>query len=237
MALGVLLIQDNMEWPTKFWHWLWPVAVVGLVAVAISTASPRPKWFATRFAIFLVAASVSAWMLLPTWPNWTANRPVIGLAVAGYLSVLMIAFDMGTAWITRHDATSEVIRQLIIACAVTGFCLAASIAAASGLKYGELTATIAISLTGCIVAHGKRSGCDRALVILSPIVALMLGSAAFVGMIYPTQPVLNLLPLPFAPLAVVCAVRFFKSDSWRDIGMRYAVFAGVLVALTIFAVL
>ena len=244
-CLGVLLIQGQPGWPTKFWHWVWPVGCVGLFAKSIlamlPTRSNRSRSIdaACLVTVWLVAAAVASWMLVPTWSTLSPGRLTVGTILVGYLAALTIAFDKASST-TRPDPEqilpTNCSYQLVVAITATGFCLAAAIAANASLKYGELTAAIAAAVAGCLAANGWRNTENRALEPLIPVASMLVGSAAFVGVIYPQEPLLRLLPLPFAPMAIPVCVRLFPTNSRRDINLRYAVFFSVLVALTLMAV-
>ena len=235
--VSVLLLQDNLELPKRFWHWVWPAGLVGLLAKTLELPFAGKKKSSARVLGWLVAGVVSAWMLTPTWSTLVPGQVSVGTALAIYLVVLAVAFEFASTLSVTNDSSNEVTRQLVVAISVACAFLAASIAASADLKYGELAAAVSMAIAGCVVAHGWQIGRDNALATLVPVAAFLVGCVAFVGVIYPAKPLLRLLPIPFAPLAVPLALRFFQSDSWRDIGLRYGVFLAVLVPLTLFAVL
>lgn len=232
--VGVVLLRE--PGPAKFWHWTWCAGVAGLVVEGSRLPVSGWKGTLTRVTTIIVAGGVVAWMLVPKWADPDPGWMTVWLLLSLYLVALTLAFQFASTSAIKREISEELPRQLVIAQAATCMCLAAAIAASVSLKYAELTSVIAVGVTGCLIAHGRRRGSDRSLSALAFVTAFLMGSVTFVGVIYPQKPVLRLLPIPFAPLVLLSAVHFFKTDSWRDISLRYTIFAVAVASLTLFAV-
>gem|GEM_PF-5407927 len=231
-TVSVFLLQDEFALPTKFWHWLWPVGFVALIGKWIPVLfSGKTR---SSFVCWLTAAIVASWMVVPTWSTLVPGRMTVGILLAVYLSLLALVFEFASS---LPVTSNEVTRQLVVAISVTCAFLAAAIAISADLKYGELAAGVALAIAGCVLAHGWRLGRGSGMAALVPVAAFLVGTVAFIGVIYPTKPLLRLLPIPFAPLVLPLSLHFFSTDSWRDIALRYGTFFLVLVPLTLFAVL
>jgi hypothetical protein len=192
---GYVLLPDWAALvPKRHWHWtiyLAPgAALIGSVSLA---GGIRP---AERWLLWLLAAFVSAWLLVPNWANLHPPRPVcIGL-LTGYLFLLAAALEP----LARRVGPATLLAPLTY----TSACVALLIAASISVTYGQTAVIAAAAMAGCwIAACLSRTASARGLGLVYSVVV---GGWAFIGCIEPRKPAVGLLLAAAAPLGLWCCV-------------------------------
>jgi hypothetical protein len=182
--------------PARHWQWI-PYLTILAAAVGAVISSVRMPTVA-RWILIASAAIVSAWFLVPTWPDLEPRREITLPLFAVYLFLLSVLLDS----LNGRLQSSAVTAQL----ALSAFCSAAMIAALVSLTYGEPAVISAAALAGCAVGAWlyPELAMTRALAL---VYAVNVGGWAFTGAVNPRPPLFALLIAPLAPIALwVCAV-------------------------------
>jgi hypothetical protein len=198
LGYGLLAwLQSRSDFvPTRHWQWI-PYLTIKAAAVGAVIGAVRMPAVA-RWVLIADTAILSAWFLVPTWPDLEPRREVALPLFAAYLFLLAVLLDS----LTGRLQSSAVTAQL----ALSAFCSAAMIAALVSLTYGEPAVTAAAALAGCAAAGWlfPEPAMARALALAY---AVNVGGWAFTGAINPRPPVFALLITPLAPIALwLCAV-------------------------------
>ena len=177
--------------PERHWQWLPCLAaaamLVGPLAQAVGIISGE------RWLLHAALSGAAAWLLVPDWGGLEPPRAVwIGL-LAGYLWLMITTISalpdrlLGGLFLTLLTALSLV--------------LAATLAIAISLKYGQVAGIAAAAMAGCTLASFlSRQSCAARGVIA--MYAVLVGGMAFVGCIEPQRPLVALLLIPAGPLAL-----------------------------------
>ena len=182
--------------PTQYWQWIPYVTLLAAAAAALIAAVQMP--LLSRWRVLAVTSVLSAWLIVPTWPDLEPPRAVTVPLLSMYFFLLAtilepLANRLPSAVLAAHLALS--------AC-----CSAALIAALVSLTFGESAIIGAGALIGCAIAAWlfPDVAVARALAL---VYAVNIGGWAFSGAIYPRPPLFALLVTPLAPLALwICAV-------------------------------
>jgi hypothetical protein len=189
-------LQNRSDFvPERHWQW---IPYLTLLAAAVATATAYGKLrFIARWTLFLVTALVSAWLLVPTWPDLVPRRALAIPLLTAYLLLLTtllepLADRLHAAALSTHLA-------------ITALASAAMIAAFVSLTYGEPATIAAAALAGCAV--GARLFPDTITFrSLTLAYSVNVGGWAFTGAIEPRPPLFALLLTPLAPLALWACV-------------------------------
>lgn len=230
---GYALAIEGTWVPERNWHWLPYLAIaaglIGIVAAIDSSSlqrnvSKRLLLIATP-VLFLILAIAASWALVPTWlkpePAWT-SRTVQIPACAGLLAMLLLVYRPLPARVAAHS--------FVPLLSLSAFSTAAFLAARISLNYGQLAGLAAAGFVGNAVVFWRRNDVAGLRGLLPAWVVLLEGTA-YVGCIYPREPIYGLLIAPAAPLAL-CA--FCRGPLSRLRGMRRVIceYGLVLLVLT-----
>jgi hypothetical protein len=175
-------------------HWQWTFYLVLIVAVVGPVAAARGLAVGERWILYLLLALVSAWLLVPNWPNLVPPRTVWVAVLTLYLFVLTALL----APLARRIPSATFVGSL----AISSICVSILVTAFISINYGELAGIAAAGLVGCWVASffwWQRSALGVELAY-----SVIVGGLAFIGCVEPLQPYLGLLVAPAAPLALWC---------------------------------
>ena len=222
-VVGVFQLREEWAAPTQYWHWL-PVA--GLLAAVCWTAVSG-MGLRTRLFVGFAIAAVSAWLLVPSWPNMEPSRFTHIVLLAGYLFALFLVSNAVSAGGNP--------RQHLIAIFTTATVLGLSIAGLFSFEYGELSLLVATSCSACLAASFLWQPTRRCTAGLFVVSNLLLGGTAFVSAVYPQPPILEFLLLPLAPATLWFARS--SSEDRRPFWLEMLPFAGALALFTIVLVL
>jgi hypothetical protein len=207
--------------PTRHWHWLPYLAVIGAVVAPAALAAGVAR--AERWLLHLLLAVVAAWLLVPTWPTLQPSRPVFLVLLASYLFLLIALLD---------GLPSRLLGPLFVAIlAAVALCTTILVAASVSVKFGQLAGIATAATVACLVSSLLRNDVDttRGLV---PVFTIVVGGLAFVGCVEPSTPLYALLLVPAAPLALwACASKALaRLEGARSAAAQIAV---VLVPLVV----
>ncbi|MEX0713540.1 MAG: hypothetical protein WD278_14380, partial [Pirellulales bacterium] len=161
--------------PKRHWHWtiyLAPAAaLIGPVGLAGGIR------LAERSLLWLLAAFVSAWLLVPNWADLHPPRPVcIGLLTA-YLFLLAAALEP----LARRVGPATLLAPLTY----TSACVALLIAVPISVTYAQAAVIAAGATAGCWIAACLWTAPARGLGLVYSVVV---GGWAFIGCIEPRKP-------------------------------------------------
>lgn len=231
---GYALAVDGRWAPERNWHWLPYLAVTAALAGAIALVRP-PSTQGRRAAalsgiavpaLFLALAIAASVALAPTWTNRSIQVP--GLATLLFLQLLL--FDR-----LPRQVSPRSLLPLLYLCA---FATAAFVAAKVSLTYGQLAGLAGAAFLGSSLALWIQGDGDWISGLLPAYVVLLEG-AAYVGCIYPNEPIYSLLIPPAAPLVlwVFCCGPVSRLQGVRRIVIEYGIVLTMLVgtAVVLFA--
>ena len=186
-----LLPSSKSLLPTQFWDW---APYLGLLAALVAgLASADGVLRGERWLSMLLVSALTAWLIVPTWDELTPSRPIqIALLAAG-MFVLAISL--------------EPLAKRIHHCAYA-FWLMLSAATVSLIVMAEVSETLG---TLAALPAGALTGCGLAAFIpkdspgtnnLSLPYAIVVGTYAYAGFIYPSPPLALILCVPLVPLAL-----------------------------------
>jgi hypothetical protein len=207
-------------WPTQPWQWIPYLAVIAALGGMVAAAA-QSYVVVSRLAVLTVCV-VSAWLLVPAWPDLQPPRGVTTSLLAVYL------FLLSSSIAALPDRLGRVVLLHFALAAATS---AALIAAAVSFTYAK-PAMIAAASFGGVAAMSRYCFDPRIARGLSLVYAVTVGGWAFTGAIYPRPPVAALLVAPLAPIALwVCiAGPAARWRGWKAAAFRWAV---VLVVLAV----
>jgi hypothetical protein len=208
--------------PSQFWEW---IPLLGLVAAFVGGLTRADGVIrGERLAAIYLFALVSAWLLVPRWPELVPTWPA-------QVAMWAIGFTLLVAVLTplSDDRLPGQLLPFWLLCAAT----AVSLLVLSDVSetFGRLAALPAGALTGCgIAAISRKTSIDWRSLALP--YAVVVGGWAYVGAVYPTSPLWLLLAVPAAPLALwICFLSPF--DRLRGFAAVAVQAACVLVPLFI----
>jgi hypothetical protein len=221
---GYALAIDGPWVPERNWHWLPYLAVAAALAGAIALVRPPSKQGRRAGALaaivvpalFLVLAIAASVILVPTWTNRLIQVP--GFATLIFLQLLL--FDRLPKQVSAHH-----LLPLLYLCVFT---TAAFVAARISLIYGQLAGLAGASFLGSSLVLWIQGDGERIRGLLPAYVVLLEG-AAYVGCIYPNDPIYALLIPPAAPLVlwVFCCGPVSRLQGGRRTVVEY----GIVLAL------
>src|SRR5688572_17827509 len=84
LIAGYALLSPPVAWlPVRHWHWLPYVSLMGMIVGTVVFA--RGIWTLERTLMSLLAAAITACVLVPHWSSLAANRHIYVLSLAVYL--------------------------------------------------------------------------------------------------------------------------------------------------------
>jgi hypothetical protein len=196
--VGYVLLPDWAALkPERHWQWL---PYVGVTAAAVSALAPtsRGLW-AVRWALLTIAALIAAWKVVPDWESLYPPRTASIALLAGGMIVLAAAVEALPDRLCRPPLVT-------LLSATAGGAMVALVASVS-FKFGQLAGLAAGALAGCAIACARRELSPAIVRGLAPVAAMLIVGLAYIGCIEPEPPILAMLLLPAAPLALwLCAV-------------------------------
>jgi hypothetical protein len=192
--------------PARHWHWMLYLvpAAAAIGAVAAADGLKRPD----RLLLFLLAAIVSAWLLLPHWlklPAWLAENNSLGLTPRAVYVPILAAYLLAIAALFEPLGRRLPATSVLGGMALTAVCLAVLCGALVSVMYGEMATIAAAALVGCWVGACilPQPAAARGITLAY---AVAVGGWAWIGCIEPRPPLLALMLVPAAPLALwTCA--------------------------------
>lgn len=228
---GYALAVDGEWLPERNWHWLPYLALAAAAAGAVAAirrplteqppdAGRVPGFFIPVLfpVLCLMLAVASAAALVPKWTDRTIQVP----GLAGLLFLLLMLFDA----LPRRVVAGRLLPLMYL----SAFATAAFVAAKVSLTYAQLAGVAAAAFAGASLVVRLR-GETASLPGLFPTYILLLEGAAYVGCIYPDEPIYGLLIPPAAPLALWA---FSRAPLARLEGRRRVVCEYVSVLLVLF---
>jgi hypothetical protein len=148
--------------------------------------------------LLTIAALIAAWKLVPDWESLYPPRAASIPLVAAAMVLLAAALEALPNRLCRPPLVA-------LLSATAGAAMIALVASIS-FKFGQLAGLAAGALAGCTVACLRREVGPAVVRGLVPVAAMLLVGVAYVGCIEPDPPVVALLFIPAAPLALwLCA--------------------------------
>ena len=196
LLVGYLLMPSWAELvPTRHWHWLPYLAAAAMILAPIGLAQglSTPE----RWLLHLLFSAVAAWLLVPTWPNLQPPRSFYVPVVAGYLFLITVLLEALPA---------RLLGPLFVAILfVVSALVAMTIAATVSVRLGQVGGIAAAAMAGCGAASFFYSSRFMARGLI-PVFTIVVGGLALVGCVEPERPLVGLLLMPAAPLALwACA--------------------------------
>ena len=188
---GYALAIDG-EWvPERNWHWL---PYLGLLACIVGPfATDGEPSIVRRGSLFLLPAITAAAALVPEWTDRSIQIP--GLAL--FLLIVLLLIDP----LPRRIVDRSLLPLLYLC----GFASAAFVAAKVSLTYGQLGGVAGAAFFGSSVVFWSLGETARIRGLLPAYVILIAGTA-YVGCIYPDDPIYGLLLAPVGTLALWASV-------------------------------
>jgi hypothetical protein len=184
--------------PSQFWQW---IPILGLFA-AFVTGLTRASGVlrSERWLAVYVFAVVSAWLLVPHWPELMPAWPVqVAMVATSFIALAALLMPL----VERLPGRAFPF-WLMFAAATTSCLVMAEVSE----TFGELAALPAGALAGCGLAALMRRDDEIDWRGIALPYAVVVGGWAYVGAIYPTTPIWPLIAAPAAPLALwLCVSR------------------------------
>lgn len=192
--VGNFLSKSSPFIPERHWHWL-PYLTIGAAIVGAVAASKSLRYF-ERLSLWVLAAAVAAWLLMPDWT-------ILSLSSAFWVPAVLAAIVLETVVLEPLVAQAPP-RTMMWALTITAIAVAVFIAGFVAIVFGQVALIPAASLGGCAVGSMfSRTASIQGIAL--PFVTTI-GGWAFVGAVEPQRPLLFLLIAPLAPLALWCFV-------------------------------
>lgn len=201
LALGVLvgyLLLPSTETlvPVQFYEWIPYVGVGAAIAAAVMIA--EGVWRGERIIVVLFAAMLSAWFIVPTWPDQIPPQHfhVVALGLGIFLLARLIEF------LPPRLAGQALPAWLLASAGALSLVMFSEL----GETFGRLSALPAGALAGTTIAVFALRKQEYDLRSLALPYAVIAGANAFTGYVYPSPPLYLMLLIPFAPLGLwLCA--------------------------------
>jgi len=190
--VGYVLMPDWAELaPTRHWHWLPYLAGMAAILGAVGLADGVS--IVDRWLLQGLLAIVGGWLLVPDWASLQPSRAVYVPLLSVYFVVLCAALDGLPERLPG--------RLFPVLLGVVSVASTISIAFFVSVKLGQVAGIATAGLLGCGVANLTRptSVASRGVI---PGYVVIVGGLAFVAGIEPEPPLLALLLIPAAPLAL-----------------------------------
>lgn len=217
LLIGITRLRGELAMPERFWHWL-PLIALGICLLGSPLSTCSFRWRILAWPILGLAA---AWFLVPDWETLTPGRNV-------YVALLGIYFA-SLFWLYGVLSRTTPARETLFALTATASATSVAVAAVASLTYGNIAAMVAAGLAGGWAASWFVKLEAQSLTGLMPCSASMLGGIAFVGFVYPSPPIFELLLLPWAPAAMLVSL----SHNRRGLVTRLAALCFVLAIAVI----
>jgi hypothetical protein len=190
--VGFVALQGTRRLaPTQFWEWLPYLGLLAAVVAGLIRAEGvlrGERWI----GVFLFA-TLAGWMTVPHWPElrpaWPVQHGLFAVAVAGLAELL--------ALLPARLPTGALPFWLMVVSAAVSMLLTAELS----MTFGQLAALPAGALAGSTLAAFLKPDADIWRGLALPYATLVVGYA-YVGAIYPTDPLWPLAAAPLAPLAL-----------------------------------
>jgi hypothetical protein len=184
--------------PSQFWQWIPLLGLFAAFVTGLTRASGVLR--SERWLAIYVFAIVSAWLLVPRWPELVPAWPVqVALLAIGFIALAALLMPLCERLPGRAFPF-----WLMLAAATTGCLVMAEVSE----TFGQLAALPAGGLAGCGLAALVRRNDEIDWRGIALPYAVVVGSWAYVGAIYPTTPLWPLIAAPAAPLALwICLSR------------------------------
>jgi hypothetical protein len=201
LALGVFIgfavsPMTKALWPAQVWEWIPYLGLLAAFVAGLSLADGVTR--VERWIVVILIATTAAWTIVPLWERLANARPTHVATLAGGISALAILLAPLADRIAGRGFTF----WLVLAAAATALLIMS--------EWSEI-----LGRSGALPA-GALAGCGAALLIAKPghsprclvlPYAIIGGSYAYLGVIYPQPPLTPLAVVPFAPLALwLCTV-------------------------------
>jgi hypothetical protein len=194
--------------PLKHWHWLpW----LGGAAVLAAICFAEGVTIAERLVLFAALAMLAAWKLVPLWPHLSPPRIYLVPLLGAYLFLLMALL---TALPDRLLGRTTF--GLLLAAAVSSALL---IAIGVSARTGRVAAIAAAAAAGGLVATLITKHSPRNTRSLLPIYTVLVGGAAYAGVMEYTPP----HPLPLLPPAAPLVLWMFAWGPLARLSPRWSV--------------
>ncbi|MGH7201182.1 MAG: hypothetical protein ACREJB_11290, partial [Planctomycetaceae bacterium] len=195
VAGGFFTAYALLSWaplrPSAHWEWLPYLGVVAAVLGPVGLVDGI-RW-PERWAVWLVAALLAAWFLVPDWSEIEPHRPAYLAILTGLLFLTTVLFD---ALADRVDG-----RLFAAVLGVTAIAGAVVLAESGTMKFAQLAGVLAAALAGSVLAMlcGATAVRFRGAV---PAVVLLLGGLMFAGYVnsFSSVPAASYLLVAIAPL-------------------------------------
>ena len=189
-ALAVSLLPWVDFVPPPSWQSLpW----LGLLAAIVGSLAATPGSVrGLQWGLRLTLAIVSAWWLVPSWPDLSPSRPISITLLAVYLFLLMVLLDALPEWLVG--------RLLLGFMMLSAAALALVLAALLSIRFGQLAGLATSALAGCMASSYLNSRSTTRPLI--PGYATLVGGLAYTGYIEPDPTLPALLLISAAPLAL-----------------------------------
>jgi hypothetical protein len=198
--VGYLLLPDELRAslrPSRYWHWLPYVALVGMIIGPVALS--RGRKVISRTAIYLSFALLTAWWLMPNWKDLDPVRAKYIVLLAVYFVLLIALLDP-----LPGDVSPRLFNVLLWVAAVfsTG-----AVWASISETYGRVGAVAASAWGGmCVASWVMNSNTTSRATI--PLYATLIGGLAFVGFVYPPdETIFMTMVVPAVPLVLWMFVR------------------------------
>jgi hypothetical protein len=192
VLIGVVLLPSTKTLlPSQFWEWIPYLGLIAAFVAGLTRADGVAR--GERWGAVYLLAVISAWMIVPQWPELSPAWPI-------QAAVLAAGMILVTALVVPLPARLPG-RWLPIWLMLTAATLSVLVLDNFSESFGVLAALPAGALAGCgIAASLTREPADlRALAL--PY-AVVVGGYAFVCAVYPTTPLWPLVAVPLAPVAL-----------------------------------
>jgi len=225
--------------PSRHWHWTLYLVPAAAAIGALAAIDRVP--LVVRWLVFLLAAIVSAWLFLPHWlklPAWLAANNSLGLTPRAVYVPILTACLLAIAALVEPLGRRLPATSVLGGMALTAVCLAVFSGAMVSVMYGEMAMIAAAALVGCWVGACilPQASAARGM---SLAYAVAVGGWAWIGCIEPQRPLVPLMLVPVAPLALwSCAfgrpaqLRGFKGAALHlgAVVIALALAAGLVIA-------
>lgn len=193
--------------PLKHWHWLpWLAAVAVLAPVCFAEGVTIGE----RLVLFAALAALSAWKFVPLWPHLSPPRIYFVPLLGAYLFLLIALL----AALPDRLLGRTSFGMLFAAAAASALLIATGVSA----RMGRVAAIAAATTAGGLVALLIAKHSPQNIRSLLPIYAVLVGGAAYAGVMEYVPP----HPLPLLPPAVPLVLWLFAAGPLARLSPRWS---------------
>lgn len=194
--------------PTQFWDWAPYLGLLAALVAGVTSADGALR--VRRWLCTLLVCVLAALLIVPTWDELAPPRP---LQIAA-LATSMFAAAKLLETLPPRFAGRAFPFWLMVSAAAVSILLMADVSE----TFGTLAAMPVGALAGCSIATLLVKDVPEMRSLTLPY-ALVVGTYAYVGYVYPSPPLTPLLAVPAVPLALwICAVGpLSRLAGWRAI--------------------